>query len=445
MKFTRARGVGLLGIFIAIVLIFAVNNSLGNKITEKSKIQSIWGFTSTIRIPDSANMKEDPKAPPVATIELPTMITISLICGALVLAGGTLIAKNPERGWVAPYMSSVIALGFFSILLWAVANNSVDLSDTLSRVVRLGTPIAIGALAGIVCERSGVVNIGIEGMMLTAACFGYAAAAISARAIYGDALPESAVRGVVWMPLIIGILGAILTGGMMAALHAWLSIRFKVDQVISGTVINIMAVGITGFTRTNFLLKFESPLRTGLPQMPLGPLADIPLLGPILFDHKPITYLMILMVFGLNFFLFRTVWGLRTRAIGEHPKAADTVGINVNRMRYRNVIIGGMIAGVAGAWFSLEGSFGFDDGMTSGQGFISLAAMIFGKWNPIGAFGGSLLFSSADALQLKVQAYSFDLPSQFMQMLPYVVTLIVLAGVIGRARPPAASGKVYEK
>ena len=247
------------------------------------------------------------------------------------------------------------------------------------------------------------------------------------------------------MPLIIGILGAIVTGGMMAALHAWLSIRFKVDQVISGTVINIMAVGITGFTRTNFLLKFESPLRTGLPQMPLGPLADIPLLGPILFDHKPITYLMILMVFGLNFFLFRTVWGLRTRAIGEHPKAADTVGINVNRMRYRNVIIGGVIAGGAGAWFSLEGSFGFDDGMTSGQGFISLAAMIFGKWNPIGAFGGSLLFSSADALQLKVQAYSFDLPSQFMQMLPYVVTLIVLAGVIGRARPPAASGKVYEK
>ncbi len=169
------------------------------------------------------------------------------------------------------------------------------------------------------------------------------------------------------------------------------------------------------------------------------------MIGPIFFNHQPITYMMLIMVPLLSLLLFRTPWGLRTRAIGEHPRAADTMGINVNRLRYLNVFFSGLIAGLAGAWFSLEATFNFDDLMTNGRGFIALAAMIFGKWTPIGAMGGALIFSSADALQIKIQGFNFALPSQFIQMLPYIITIVVLAGIIGRARPPAAVGKPYEK
>jgi general nucleoside transport system permease protein len=168
-------------------------------------------------------------------------------------------------------------------------------------------------------------------------------------------------------------------------------------------------------------------------------------LGPVFFNHRPVTYLMLILVPLLHILLFRTAWGLRTRAIGEHPRAADTMGINVNRMRYMNVFYAGLMAGLAGAWFSIEATFNFEDLMTNGRGFIALAAMIFGKWTPFGALGGALIFSSADALQIKIQGFDFALPAQFLQMLPYLITIIVLAGVIGRARPPAAVGKPYEK
>ena len=442
MKFwTRARGVGILGIVLTGLLVWAVSINLERKLAEAQEanpakaLASTWDYTSKLYVPKPG---EKVGAAPVFTLEVPTLLAVLVIAGGLAAAGGWLFVRNPERRGIAPYMSTVIVMSFVGILLWGTAGGAAargaDLSDTLSRIIRIATPLVLGALAGLVCERSGVVNIGIEGMMLAAACAGY-----SFTLVIGNVLNNGGVA-----PVWIGVIAAILTGGVMAALHAVLSLRFKVDQIISGTVINIMAIGVTGYVRSNFLIDYESPVRAGLPNAPIPLLSDIPLLGPLFFNHKPITYMMLIMVGLMHVLLFRTVWGLRTRAIGENPKAADTVGIKVNQMRFRNVVIGGMIAGLAGAWFGLESTFRFDDLMTNGAGFIALAAMIFGKWTPLGAFGGALLFSSANALQLKVQD-NIGLPPQFLQMLPYVVTIIVLAGVIGRARPPAAVGQVYEK
>ena len=325
----------------------------------------------------------------------------------------------------------MIGVTLFTILIWALAGRATDLVDILARVVRLATPITMGALAGIVAERSGVVNIGIEGMMLFAACFGYIASIMTGNT-----------------PLAVVV--AMLSGGVVAGLHAVLSLRFKIDQIISGTVINLLAVGVTGFLRGSFIINYERDrpnLQVGgqLAEMPIPFLSQIPVLGPMFFNHRPITYITLIMVVVVHVLLFRTVWGLRTRAIGEHPKAADSVGINVNQMRAANVVVSGMLAGLAGAWFALEATYRFDDLMTNGRGFIALAAMIFGKWTPFGAFGGALLFSSADALQIRIQGFNFIVPPQFLQMLPYLVTMIVLAGVVGRARPPAAIGKPYEK
>lgn len=411
---TRARIVGGVGIVVAILLIVAV-------VTRVSP-----GKFSTLTIPQ-------PGAPvnqPLARIPLPTVITVVVLQGLLAIAGVYIAIRQPIR-WIAPYVSAVIGFAFFTILLWAVAGSSVDLVDVLARVIRLATPITLGALAGLICERSGVVNIGIEGIMLFAACFGFIAAILT---------------GSTWF----GVLVAMLTGALISALHALLSVNFKVDQIISGTVINLLAVGTTGYLRGGFIVPYEQ--RNGaditaqaLSTIRIPGLWRIPIIGPIFFNHQPITYLMLILVFVINVLLFRTVWGLRTRAVGEQPKAADTVGIRVNRLRFWNVVASGLIAGLAGAWFSLESTFRFDDVMTNGRGFIALAALIFGKWTPLGAFGGALLFSSADALQIKIQGFNFGLPRQFLQMLPYIVTLVVLTGVIGRARPPAAVGKPYEK
>jgi simple sugar transport system permease protein len=428
----RAHIVGILGVIIAALLTFAVFTNLVSKLAAAQDanparaLPSIWAYTSTLNIPQPGA----PPAQPLARIPLLTMLSVLVIQGALALAGVYVAVRQPTR-WIAAYVSAMIALGFFTILLWAIAGSSVDMVDVLARVIRLATPITLGALAGIICERSGVVNIAIEGTMLFGAALGFIAAMLTGQA---------------WL----GVLAAMLTGCVVSALHAVLSVNFKVDQIISGTVINLLAVGVTGYLRGGFIVPYQQNnaaniTAQALPTIAIPGLAQIPVIGPIFFNHQPITYLMLILVFVVNLLLFRTVWGLRTRAVGEQPKAADTVGINVNRLRFWNVVASGLLSGLAGAWFALEASFRFDDVMTGGRGFISLAAMIFGKWNPLGAFGGALLFSSADALQIKIQGFNFALPSQFLQMLPYLVTLIVLAGIIGRARPPAAVGKPYEK
>ena len=313
-------------------------------------------------------------------------------------------------------------------------------------ILGFAVPIGYGALCAVMCERSGVVNIGIEGMMLTSAFTGFLTGAYLHPVIghLGAAL--------------VGVGVAVLSSMILSALHAWLSITVKADQIISGTVINILALGGTAYF--NQLLVSTAGVSGARPLpsdfLPAG-LEKIPVLGVLLnaiFGQGPIQLSLIFAVIALQVLLFRSRWGLRTRAVGEHPKAADTVGIDVYRVRYRNVILGGAFAGLAGAYLTLESVGSFQDGMTAGIGFIALAAMIFGRWTPVGAFGAALLFGGARTLGQAVQIaqppgeigqFIASWPAQIFGMFPYILTIIILAGVVGRAIPPAADGIPYDK
>ena len=298
---------------------------------------------------------------------------------------------------------------------------------TLNFTLRAAVPLILGALSGILCERSGIINIGIEGMMLAGAFAGF-----TAKVATND-LPLT-------LSLLIGVLAAVLVGGVMGWLHALFSIRYRMDQIISGTVIIILASGLT-----SYLFNRDSVAEGKFMPFRIPVLADIPVIGDILFDNPPITFLTLILVVVVHVALFHTRWGLRTRAVGEHPSAADTVGIDVNRYRYVNTILGGMLAGLAGGFLVLEGVGQFQENMTAGRGFISLAAVIFGNWNPFGAMAASLLFGYTQALNnALLMAGIATIPRQFVSMLPYVVTIIAVAGLVGRVRPPAAGGKLYE-
>ncbi|MBC7238158.1 MAG: ABC transporter permease, partial [Chloroflexi bacterium] len=233
---------------------------------------------------------------------------------------------------------------------------------------------------------------------------------------------------------------------LLGALLAVLSIRYRVNQIISGTAINILAIGGTSYISARFLSTYQHLNNPGkFPNLPVPILSRIPILGPVLFENNIIVYMMFALLVIVHVALYYTPWGLRTRAVGEHPRAADTLGINVFRLRYLNVILGGMVAGLGGVFLVLGSVPRFDELMTAGKGFIGLAAMIFGNWNPFGAFGASLIFGFTDTFQAKLQILRVPIPSQFMRMAPYLITMIVLAGVVGRATPPAADGQPYEK
>jgi ABC-type uncharacterized transport system permease subunit len=359
-----------------------------------------------------------------ATVPSRQGVTIlGALCAVAAVAALLLSNRNARIAGVALVVS--VLLTITAVLTALAQGGSIDLVGMLASSLRMCTPIALGALAGILCEKSGVVNIGIEGMMLAAAAFGFGA-------------------NLFFKNIWVGVAAAILVGGLMAGLHALMCIRFKTDQIISGTAINILAVGASGFLRRAYLVKAYFVGQT-LPLIKIPVLSQIPVLGTLLFRSQPIVYSMLILVPLVYIVLYYTPWGLRTRAVGEHPRAADTVGINVFKTRYINVIAAGCIAGLAGAWFSLETVGSFEDVMTGGKGFIALAAMIFGNWNPIGAFLGALLFGFADALQIKLQILNVPLPYQFLGMAPYLVTMVVLAGLVGRTTPPAADGKPYEK
>lgn len=349
--------------------------------------------------------------------------------------GWIVYANRAKESIVSVAWQTVLLLLIVPTALIVVAvGKETNIQTIGAESLRLATPIVIGAISGLWSERAGVVNIAIEGMMLTGACFGFTTLFML----------DPLFPGNTNLILLIAVLVAILTGGLMALLHAWLSITFRTDQIISGVVINLLAVGITGFVRRKYLLSSQAG-RVTLPQLPIPGLVDIPIIGPILFNNKPIFYMMFVLLFVTWFVIFHTKWGLRIRAVGEHPHAADTVGVNVFKTRYMAVLISGLIAGLGGAWFSLETTGGFDDLMTNGRGFIALAALIFGKYTPFGAFSGGLLFGFADALGTRFQILSVPIPSQFLQMLPFVVTILVLAGLVGRSVVPAADGKPYEK
>lgn len=310
------------------------------------------------------------------------------------------------------------------LILWAYYAFPTDTEAVLAATIRHSTPLILGALCGLWGERSGIINIGIEGQMLLAAFTGFLA---------------SAYTNNLFLAVLVGVLTGMLTGVLLG----YMSITLKVDQIIGGTVINILALGLTGFFYQQGLSTMGklSPIR-------LGFLADIPLLGPVLFNNPPITYTAIALVFFVHFMLFHTKWGLRTRAVGEHPRAADTVGVNVFTIRWVNIILAGGLSGLAGAFLSLESVGFFERGMTAGLGFLALAVMIFGKWTPFGAWGAALLFGFTVAAKTQVDfvfGNTLTIPQEFIDMIPYIMTLVVLAGFVGRSRPPAAEGIPYEK
>lgn len=361
------------------------------------------------------------------------VVGYSAIAGLVYIVGGVI-------AWL-PFVPQRLKIGLLvlngllvvpTLLILTAAGGSTNITSMLSSSFRLATPIVVGALAGLWCERAGVVNIAIEGMMLTGACIGFLVLFLLA--------PYTSSETAMWL----GVAVAILAGGLMALLHAWLSITFMTDQIVSGTVINILAVGITSFLRREVMLSSEAARGT-LSVVEIPVLSDIPIIGQVIFTGKPIFLMMFVLIAVSHVVLFHTRWGLRTRAVGENPKAADTLGIDVIRMRYINVFIGGLIAGLAGAWFSIETVGQFDDQMTGGLGFIALAALIFGKWTPLGAAMGGLLFGFAQALNTRFQILDVPIPPQFIQMIPYLVTMIVLAGLVGKAISPKADGVPYKK
>jgi simple sugar transport system permease protein len=348
------------------------------------------------------------------------------------------------------FLYSIPLLG----LLFQVVGYLIAVLPTSAPIIlRAATPLGFGALCGVVCERSGIVNIGIEGTMLAAAFTGWVVA-IATVAVLGPAEPGP--LGIT-PALIIGLAAAILAAVGVSLLHAWLSISLRTDQIISGTIINIAAFGITGYL--NNVISAASPTSAGqfLKVTPPTELTDLPVIGWLvetLVDQGPITISLIVCTVILQLLLFRSRWGLRTRAVGEHPKAAETVGIDVIRLRYRNVLIGGVFAGLGGAFLSMELSNSFQAGGTAGRGFIALAAMIVGRWTPIGAFGAALMFSLFLTLGQTIKFAPppgqlgdvvAALPDQVFSALPYLVTIIVLAGLIGRSTPPAADGRPYER
>jgi simple sugar transport system permease protein len=320
-------------------------------------------------------------------------------------------------------------------------------------ILRIAAPIGFAALCGVVCERSGVVNIGIEGIMLIAAFVGWLAGALFQPTLGTFVVPIFGITPA----LLLGVFAAVLAGMLVSLLHAWLSISVRADQIISGTIINIAALGITTYLYE--LLQQTSLGGAGAfrPFVPPSALTDLPFVGWIfrtLLNQGPLTISLIVITIFIQVVLFRSRWGLRTRAVGEHPKAAETVGIDVIRLRYRNVVLAGGLAALGGVVLSMETTSSFTTNMVSGRGFIGLAAMIVGRWTPLGALGAALLFSSSQAIS---QALTFvpppgqlgeiltSLPPEFYNALPYLVTIIVLTGLVGRSMPPAADGQPYQR
>jgi simple sugar transport system permease protein len=383
---------------------------------------------------DATFQLSDPAAAvPVPDLVLPARVT-GIALGLLVM---TLGVWQIARGFSRRAMKWVLAVTLLSFvvafLCWAATGKQgtkIDLLGLLTQTIFLAVPLILGALAGVLCERSGVINVAIEGQMLSGAW----AAALVATMAHNKGL---------------GIVGAVVAGGLMGLLLAVFSIRYLVNQVVLGVVLNVLALGLTGFIYDALMQPNQDALNNpgffGPIAVPL--LSDIPIIGPLLFDANIIVYLTYVVIVVVDVALFRTRWGLRTRAVGEHPKAADTVGINVLRTRYRNVVMGGCVAGLAGAFLTIGAVGAFSKNISSGKGFIALAALIFGRWSPRGAIGAALLFGFADALQtvLSFIQTPVAIPSYFLAMLPYLATLFAVAGLVGRVRAPAADGEPYVK
>ena len=362
-------------------------------------------------------------------VELPTAATSWTVLVLLVLlaAWATWVAWSYRR--VPLWLTAVFGvLGVFAFLVWAGAGGLVPVTSLLFGAVSLSVPLVFGALGGVIGERVGVVNVAIEGQLLLGA--------------FSAALLSSITNN----PFV-GLIGAMIGGVLVSLVLAAFAIKYFVDQVIVGVVLNVLVTGLTGFLYGALLVPNEAELnrpdRFGRIEIPV--LSDIPVIGPVLFNQTFIVYLMFVTVALVAWGLYRTRWGLRLRAVGEHPQAADTVGIKVNMTRFWNVSLAGAIAGIGGAYFTLVSVPQFGKEMTAGLGFIALAAVIFGRWDPIRATLAALLFGFATNLQNLLTILKTPIPSEFMLMLPYVVTILAVAGFAGQIRGPAASGKPYIK
>ncbi|MFY1685278.1 ABC transporter permease [Micromonospora sp. WMMD730] len=346
-------------------------------------------------------------------------------------AGGALLAGVPKR-WFTLVLGVGLVGFVLSFLCWQVSaapegRNFMPMVNIVRGTFVLALPLIFGALAGVLCERSGVVNVAIEGQLLMGAFSG---------ALFGS------LSGNVW----VGLVAAAVGGAFISLLLAVFAIRYLVDQVVMGVVLNLLAVGVTGFLYERLMQtdadKYNSAPRFGNWEIPL--LKDIPLLGPALFRGNIFLYLGLLLVLVIHLALFRTRWGLRTRSVGEHPTAADTLGVKVLGLRYRNVLLAGVVAGIGGASYTLA-LYSFTKNMIGGKGFIALAALIFGRWSPTGALLAALFFGFADQLATYLGAIGSSIPNQFLAMLPYLATILAVAGLVGRVRAPAADGKPYVK
>jgi ABC-type uncharacterized transport system permease subunit len=364
---------------------------------------------------------------PVTVSSTGAALLLSIL--ALLLAGLSFWAARDRRkvGIWLPIVFGVLVV--FAFLAWAGAGKSaIPLTGLLQGSLFLAVPLVFGALSGVLCERVGIINIAIEGQLLAGA---FLAAVVAS-------LTSSAYAGLIAAPI---------AGALVGVLLVLFSVKYWVNQIIVGVVLNVLVVGVTSYLYSTVLTADPGTwnTRTPLPVLEIPVLSQIPVIGPVLFRQTLLVYIMYAVVVLLQIFLFRSRWGLRLRAVGEHPKAADTVGIKVNATRVRNTILGGAVAGLGGAFFTVAAGLAFGKEMTGGKGFIALAAMILGRWNPVGALVAALLFGFSDNLQTVLGIVGTPIPSQIMLMTPYVVTIFAVAGLVGRVRPPAAEGIPYIK
>jgi simple sugar transport system permease protein len=357
-----------------------------------------------------------------------TALVLCLI--ALALAGVSAWAARSRRRigvWLPAVYGTALVLAF---LTWAAAGKAQPLPMTglLQGSLFLAIPLVFGALSGLLCEHSGIINVAIEGQLLAGA---FLAAVVAS-------LTSSAYMGLIAAPI---------AGALVALLLVLFSIRYVVDQIITGVVLNVLVVGVTSYLFST-VLKVNAATWNSPPKLPvidIPVLSQIPVIGPVLFHQTALVYILYVVVVVLQIMVFRSRWGLRLRAVGEHPLAADTVGIRVNRTRVRSTVLGGAVAGLGGAFFTVAAGLAFGKEMTGGKGFIALAAMILGRWTPRGALAAALLFGFSDNLRVVLGIMGTPIPSQIMLMTPYIVTIFAVAGLVGRVRPPASEGIPYVK
>ncbi len=404
----RRRGLGVALFVLAAIdlLVFARGSRAGERTT--------FGLSALPGIP----------LPPLHLAVLPTVVVLGVLCALLALA--QLLWKANRRTYL-PLGVGLVLTGV-AFLAWAGKGQTVDIEGLLMTSLIEAVPLTLGALAGLLCERSGVINIAIEGQFLVAAFFG---------ALIGSASHD------LWL----GLLSGAIAGGLIGLVLAVFTITYAADQVIVGVVIDAFALGLTTFFLQSLLVPDQATLNSPSVFPPIGiPLLDrLPIVGPLLFNQNIFVYLTIAILIVVQVALFQTRWGLRARAVGEHPRAADTVGINVTLVRYRNVILGGIVAGIGGASFTIGSTGQFSSNMTAGLGYIALAAMIFGRWRPLGALGAALLFGFCDALQFALSVLNVPIPSEFLTMFPYLATILAVAGLVGRVMAPAADGRPYAR